>query len=151
MEIRELCYDDLQEASKVLWKSFYEAEKRNTSMSGMERFRDLVAPVSLSMNTFDGKIVLYGGFSEGKMIVVGALKEKKSILMLYVLPEYWHQGIGGKMLAFLEDNCTSGEIELNASDCAVEFYLRQGYHIIQPRREENDLIFTTMKKNKETD
>ena len=49
MEIRELGYDDLEEASEVLWKSFYEAEKKNTSMEGMELFRDLVSPVSLSV------------------------------------------------------------------------------------------------------
>ncbi|MBR4288611.1 MAG: GNAT family N-acetyltransferase [Clostridia bacterium] len=148
MEIRELFYNDLEEASEVLWKSFYAAEKKNTSMSGMEFFRDLISPVSLSMNTFDGSIVLYGAFCEGKMVSVGALKEKNTILMLYVRPEFWHQGIGGEMLTFLEEQCSPGKICLNASDCAVDFYVKRGYQVISPRKIENELIFTPMTKEK---
>ncbi len=151
MKIRKLCYDDLKEASDVLWKSFYEAEKHNSSMAGMERFRDLTSPISLSMNTYDGKIVLYGGFHQGKMVVVGALKEENCILMLYVLPAYWRRGFGNAMLLFLEKESASDTIKLNASDFAVPFYRNRGYHIIQARREENDLIFTPMEKIKETE
>ncbi len=148
MEIRELRQEDLEEASYVLWKSFYEAEKTNTSMQGMEFFRDLTSPVSLSMNSYDGSIVLYGGFSSEKLEVVGAVKEKRIILMLYVRPESWRRGYGKRMLEFLENKCISYDVYLNASDCAVEFYKKCGYRVIAPRKVEHELIFTPMQKEK---
>lgn len=146
MEIRELCWEELQAASDILWKSFYEAEKHNTSMLGMERFRDLTSPVSLSMNTYDGSIVLYGGFSDGKMVAVGALKDENKIMMLYVHPSFWRKGYGTEMLAFLEDQIDSHEIHLNASDFGIRFYEHKGYRILRKRREEEGLIFTEMVK-----
>ncbi len=148
MEIRELLYEELGEASKVLWKSFYEAEKKNCSMSGMELFRDLTSPVSLAMNTCDGKNVLYGLFLQKELIAVGLLREKKKILMLYVHPSGWHQGYGTRLLAFMEQNCDTNAIELNASDFAVPFYEKKGYVKIAPRRNEDELYVTPMKKNK---
>jgi len=151
MEIRELGYDDLEEASEVLWKSFYEAEKKNTSMEGMELFRDLVSPVSLSVNSYDGSMVLYGGFFHGKMVVVGALKDQKRVLMLYVRPEFRGSGYGKRMLRYLEEQCTSREILLNSSDPALKFYEKNGYRAAAPRKIEKELIFTPMKKEKEAE
>ena len=148
MQIRELLYEDLEEASLLLWKSFYEAEKKSCSMAGMELFRDLTSPVSLSMNTYDGKNVLYGAFVQKELVAVGLIREKKKIVMLYVHPDSWRQGYGAHLLEFMERACDSDEIVLNASDFAVPFYEKRGYVKIAPRRNENELYVTPMKKNK---
>lgn len=144
--IRKLKYEDLEAASDVLWKSFYQAEKNNHTMKGMERFRDLVSPVSLSMNTFDEKTELFGYFQNDALVGVGAIKEKKHILLLYVLKEKQGFGIGKKLLEFLEEKCTSDIITLNASDMAISFYEKFGYVKIGERRVEENLIFTPMEK-----
>ena len=144
--IRKLEYEDLKAASDVLWKSFYQAEKNNHTMKGMERFRDMTSPVSLSMNTFDGKIELFGYFQENALVGVGALKEKSHILLLYVLKEKQGQGIGKSLLDFMEEKCMGECITLNASDFAISFYEKNGYGRIGTRKIEEDLIFTPMKK-----
>ena len=126
--IRELFYEDFPFASDVLWKSFYFAEKNNHSICGMERFRDLTSPVSLSLNTFDGSILLYGAFVEEKLVAVGAIKDKNHILLLYVLPEFQKQGIGKELLAYMEDRCKKNEITLNSSDFAIDFYTLKWYY-----------------------
>ena len=144
--IHEIAYEDLKEASRVLWKSFYDAEEHNHTLAGMERFRDLVEPVSLSMNTFDGSILLYGYFEDGRLLAVGALKEKKHILMLYVLPSEQKNGIGKKLLRFLETQCDTDCISLNSSDGAIGFYQKCGYVVCGERRIEEGLISTPMKK-----
>ena len=144
--IREIEYEELGDASKVLWKSFYEAEKHNHTMEGMERFRDLTEPVSLSINSFDGSMVLYGYFRDGELLSVAALKDKKHILMLYVLPLYQKMGIGKEMLSFLESNCDSKLVTLNASDSAIAFYEHFGYEVCGERNTSEGLISTPMKK-----
>ncbi len=148
MEIREIVYEELKEASAVLWKSFYAAEKTNHSLRGMERFRDLTSPVSLSINTFDGRVQLFGLFSQGKMLGVGALKEKKHILLLYVLPECQRSGFGSALLKEMERMCLGDCITLNSSDFAVPFYEKRGYCIKASRQVEEELIFTPMEKKR---
>ena len=145
--IRELVYEDLQTASQVLWKSFYEAEKNNHTMTGMELFRDLTDPVSLSINTFQGDVVLYGFFDNDEMLAVGGLKEKKHILMLYVLPLAQGKGVGKELLAFMESICEGDQITLNSSDFAIPFYQHHGFAICGDRNENDGLISTPMVKN----
>lgn len=145
--IREIEYEELKAASDVLWKSFYHAEKNNHSMAGMECFRDMTDSVSLAMNTFDGNIVLYGCFENDLLLAVGALKEKKHVLMLYVLPEHQNRGIGKKLLQFMESECFTPCISLNASDCAIPFYEHNGYLICGKRSIAEGLISTPMKKS----
>ena len=146
--IRELVYEDLKSASQVLWKSFYEAEKNNHSMAGMELFRDLTDPVSLSINTFDGSVVLFGYFDNDVLKAVAALKDKSHILMLYVLPSEQGMGIGKKLLAFMERCCEGDVITLNSSDFAIPFYQHFGFTICGERNETDGLISTPMKKRK---
>lgn len=143
---RELNYEDLSQASDVLWKSFYFAEKNNHSLAGMERFRDLTSPVSLSINTYEGKLLLFGAFEGDAMVAVGAVKEEKHILLLYVHPEWQKKGIGAAFLAYMENRCKSKTITLNSSDGAIGFYLSQGYTICGARTVEEELIYTPMKK-----
>lgn len=148
MMIREICYEELEAASIVIWKSFYEAEKNHTSMSGMELFRDMISPVSLSMNTYQDDVQLYGAFSDERLTAVGALKDSNKILMLYVHPEVWGEGIGSMLLSFLEDRALGDEIVLNSSDFALNFYKKKGYVKSAKKRIENELCFTPMKKIK---
>ena len=146
---RELLYEDLAQASDVLWKSFYFAEKNNHSLQGMERFRDLTSPVSLSINTFDGKLQLFGAFFDEKMVAVGAIKDENHILLLYVLPEYQKRGIGAAFLAYMENRCKGKNITLNSSDYAISFYTSRGFELAGKRTVEEELIYTPMKKKKE--
>lgn len=144
--IREIQYEELSDASGVLWKSFYEAEKNNHSMKGMELFRDLTSPVSLSINTFDGSTHLFGYFEGETLLAVGALKKTNHILMLYVLPCEQKKGIGKKLLEYMEKCCEGACITVNSSDSAISFYQKYGYRVVGERNETEGLISTPMKK-----
>ncbi|MBR7165595.1 MAG: GNAT family N-acetyltransferase [Clostridia bacterium] len=147
MQIKDIGFDELSAASRVLWKSFYHAEKNTCSMEGMERFRDLTEPPSLFMNCFDGSIRLFGAYHR-ELVAVGALKGEGHILLLYVLPEYAGKGIGSKLLAYIEDKVMAERITLNASDGAVSFYEKRGYVVTAPRKVEEGLAYTPMEKEK---
>lgn len=145
--IRSLVYEDYETASRVLWQSFYHAEKNIHTLKGMETFRDLTTPVSLSISAFDGSAEYFGYFLEEKLVAVGAVKEKKYILMLYVLPEFQGQGIGRKLLEFMENYCSASIITLRSSDIALSFYRLMGYIPTGPREIVGELIGTPMKKS----
>ncbi len=148
MEIRSLEYADLERASALLWKSFYETEKHNFSLRGMEKFRDATGAVSLSMSLFRGEICLYGAFESDVLCGVGAVKGENHILLLYVLPECFHQGIGSALLSHMLARCRGARVTVNASDSAVPFYEKRGFLKVGDRREEEDFIFTPMEKTK---
>ncbi|MBE6712708.1 MAG: GNAT family N-acetyltransferase [Ruminococcaceae bacterium] len=145
--IRELVYEDFKDASLVLWKSFYDAEKNNHSLEGMELFRDLTSPVSLSINSFEGKIRFFGYFEKNILLAVGAIKDHNHILLLYVLPDSQGKGIGREILLFLESECREKRITVNSSDCGIPFYQRHGYTICGERNCSDGLITTPMEKN----
>jgi len=75
MEIRELNQEEYTAASELLWKSFYWSEKDNVSLAGMEKFRDLTSPVSLSVNAFYESWIFCGCFEERELVAVGAAVE----------------------------------------------------------------------------
>ncbi len=147
MKIKALSYEDMDNASQVLWKSFYHAEKDRYSVLGMERFRDLTSPISLSINMMDGGIHLFGAFIEEDLVAVGAVKERRHILLLYVLPEWKGQGIGSALLLCMEKYCSTSQVTLNSSDGAIGFYQKRGYRIQSSRCIEEELVFTPMIKN----
>lgn len=148
MKFRKLGENEIASASKLLWESFYETEKNNFNMRGMEKFRDLTSEISLKMNTFDDYISLYGAFEEEELLGVGAVREKKHIFLLYVKKGYYRRGIGSFLLSRLESECVTDEITVNASDCGVGFYASKGFVKIKDRTIEDDFIFTPMKKNR---
>ena len=98
------------------------------------------------MNTMDGNACLFGAFFQGDLIAVGAVKERRHILLLYVLPEWEGKGVGSALLLRMEKYCLEKKITLNSSDGAVAFYQKHGYQISAPRRVEDDMIFTPMIK-----
>lgn len=146
MIIRKIGHKDFPEASKLLWETFYFVEKNNTAIEGMETFRDLISPISLDMNTFDGTIEIFGAFENKALCGVCAVKEKKHILLLYVHKDMLGMGIGTKLLAFAEKKCISDIITLNSSDYGLNFYLSKGYKKMGNRSVKDGIIFTPMQK-----
>jgi len=146
MEIRELNQEEYTAASELLWKSFYWSEKDNVSLAGMEKFRDLTSPVSLSVNAFYESWIFCGCFEERELVAVGAAVEKTGkILMLYVHPERKKQGYGRAMLCELLGRLSGNEIVLNSSDEGVSFYRHFGFVALSERVLLDDLPVTPMK------
>lgn len=146
MKIRPLTDSDFPAASELLWKSFYAAEKDNTSLQGMETFRDLVDPISLAMSCAMNGVSMFGAYQKNDLVAVGAIKGEGHILMLYVSAFHQRQGFGTKMLLFLEAQIKADLITLNSSDQALSFYRKRGYRTVGERRCEEGILFTPMQK-----
>ena len=147
MQIREIQDDELSLASRLLWQSFYDSEKKNTSIQGMEVFRDLTDPISLAMNRVDGSFRLFGAWKCDELVGVCGVKLPSHILLLYVHPQRKKMKIGSTMLSFLLEQVIVGdEATLNSSDEAVSFYCKYGFLPCGERREEQGILYTPMKK-----
>ena len=143
--VRPLTFEELDEASRIIWKSYYRAEKDLTSLEGMTVFRDLVEPLSLKMNALDGSVLFFGAFREGIMVGVGALKEKRRVLLLYVLPEEQGRGAGSAILRALLSRADGAlPVTVNAAPGAVGFYRRFGFVPTEGQQEKDGIRFVPM-------
>lgn len=144
VRVRSLTLDDLPEASRVLWKSYYAAENGKTDLEGMTTFRDLTEPLSLQMNAYQGDVLFYGAFKGDKMIAVGALKDRRHLLLLYVLPEEQRKGTGSRLLQRLLSMATVPDPTVNAAPDALPFYERHGFVPLSPLQVKDGIRFIPM-------
>ncbi len=144
--ICEIKYEELPQASTLLWKSFYESEKMNTPLEGMELFRELTSPISLEMNRCDGSLFLVGLWEKNELCAVGALQNGERILLLYVHPDQKGKGYGKTLLKYLESKAEGEIIRIHSSDEAVSFYRHFGYRVSGPRTDRDSIIVTPMEK-----
>ncbi len=166
IHIRELEYEEYNEASRLMWLTYYRFESKGKTMEQIEAFRDSIESVSLSMNSYDGRMMLLGAFDEnGKLVGVGGIKlktyedeekdfvnEKDHITLLFTDGEYHRCGIGSSLLSKMislalsradlrkEEPC----ITVNSSDFAVSFYEKNGFVKTSERKCDRESVYTPM-------
>ena len=144
INVRKLTTGEMPEASRLLWKSYYAAENGKTDLEGMTTFRDLTAPLSLQMNAYQGDVLFYGAFEGDTLIAVGALKDRRHVLLLYVLPERQRQGVGSRVLCKLLSMADVPDVTVNAAPDAVPFYEKHGFVALSPMQTKDGIRFVPM-------
>ena len=142
--IRKLRSEELPEASRVLWTSYYAAENGKTSLEGMTTFRDLTEPLSLQMNAYQGDVLFYGAFEGETLIAVGAIKDRRHVLLLYVLPDRQRGGTGSRLLHKLLSLSAVPDVTVNAAPDAVPFYEKHGFSVLSPLQIKDGIRFVPM-------
>jgi GNAT superfamily N-acetyltransferase len=67
---------------------------------------------------------------EGKIVGFAMLNDSGHVLLLYVLPEAAHRGIGSALLAWMEEQASGlglSKLELESTVTALAFYERHGF------------------------
>ena len=138
---------DFEEASKMIFKTFYRYVLPTYTIEGVEFFRDATSALSLSMNTYDKSIVVYGCFDGEKLCGILARKGKNHILLFFSDERYVGRGVGRQLFArFLRSVDPDKPITVNASDYGVPIYSHYGFAPTGSRRTENGVTYTPMKK-----
>ena len=148
MKICDLKEEDFPAASELIWKTYYACEKDRCTMDELAAFRDLIAPMSLRWNAIDGSIRYCGAFEDGALVAVGAVRDEKHVLLLYVRHDLFGRGYGTAMLKHLIALCRGGTVTVNSSDHAVGFYRRFGFEPVGERRREDGIAVTPMRLTK---
>lgn len=145
MIIRQLEENDFEEASRMIFRTFYKYILPTYTTEGVEFFRDVTSPISFKMNTYDGSITLYGAFIDSVLVGVLAKRGTNHICLFYTHSEYMGQGIGRKLFNyFLTTVDSSLPITVNASDFGIPIYKKLGFRVKSERVEENGIVYTPM-------
>ncbi len=148
--VRKLCDGDFEEASKMIFHTFYKYILPTYTTEGVEFFRDTTSPMSFKMNTFDGSVTLYGAFSGDLLCGVIGCRGTNHICLFFTHKDYMGQGIGKKMFAhFLARTDKSNPVTVNASDYGVPIYQKLGFEVTDSRKEENGIVYTPMTYRRE--
>ena len=139
--------EDFEEASKLMFRSFYRYVLPTYTMEGVEFFRDVTSALSLSMNTYDKSIVVYGCFDGEKLCGVIARKGKNHVLLYFADERYVGRAVGRALFGrFLKTVDPEKPITVNSTDFAVPIYEHYGFVATGKRRCENGVTYTPMKK-----
>ncbi len=131
--IEELTVDDYDEDQRVAWVSA--AEDASAFAKRLGGMLTLVVQ------------------RDGEYLGFAALKDNKTIDMLYVHPYHAGEGVGTALIEALEKIAVArgaDKIETEASDTAVPFFERLGYEAVQRNsvpRDDQWLANTTMRKS----
>ena len=144
---RVLKDEDFEEASHMMFRTFYRYVLPTYSEEGVRFFRDATSALSLSMNTFDKSIVVYGCFDGEKLCGVLARKGKNHILLYFADERYVGRGVGRQLFQrFLKSVDPEKPITVNSTDFAVPIYKHYGFVPTGHRRMEEGVTYTPMKR-----
>ena len=144
---RVLDDSDFEEASRMMFRTFYRHVLPTYTEEGVEFFRDATSALSLSMNTYDKSIVVYGCFDGDKLCGVIARKGKNHILLYFADERYVGRGVGRILFQrFLRTVDPEKPITVNSTDYAVPIYSHYGFVPTGKRRIEGGVTYTPMKR-----
>ena len=146
--IEKLDIDMMPEASRLIWKSFYRAEKDNFSLEGMELFRDMTQPPVLQLEILKGTTHFWGRFENGELIGVLALR-KNRIVLLFVREDSQRRGIGTELVRFAAGICQGELLTVDSSPSSVEFYKKLGFVPSGPLSGKGNIISMPMQARRE--
>ncbi len=144
--IRKLEDADFEEASRMIFHTFYKYILPTYTTEGVEFFRDTTSPMSFKMNTFDGSVTLYGAFLENTLVGVIGKRGTNHICLFFTHKDYMGKGIGKKLFNyFLSTTKKEIPVTVNASDFGIPIYKKLGFIKAGERKEENGTVYTHMK------
>ncbi len=144
--IRKLEDADFEEASRMIFHTFYKYILPTYTTEGIEFFRDTTSAMSFRMNTFDGSVTLYGAYYEETLVGVIGKRGTNHICLFFTHKDYMGRGIGKRLFShFLSTTKKDVPVTVNASDFGIPIYERLGFKKDGERKEENGTVYTPMK------
>ncbi len=145
IKIRKLGDGDFEEASRMIFFTFYKYIMPTYTTEGIEFFRDTMSPLSFKMNTYDGSITIYGAFDGEALCGVIGCRGKNHICMFFTHRDYMGRGIGRRLFDyFLAQADADKPVTVNASDYGIPIYHKLGFVENDTRKEEHGMVYTPM-------
>ncbi len=142
MEIKKII-DDLQinNAIKLIWKTFLQFEAPDYSVEGIQSFRDFIEDKEIIQT-----VEFWGAYDNKELKgVIATNDNRKHICCFFVKAQYHRQGIGKKLWEYLCKNSHSKIITVNSSPYAVPFYHKLGFIDTDIEQLSNGIKYTPMR------
>ena len=146
-EIRPLMESEWDMAMQLAWDTFLIYEAPEYTKDGIKNFQDFIRDPRLREMFKKGDFQAAGAISENT--VIGILGTRRQhISLLFVEPQYHHQGIATALLKSYF-NAAKGQgiyrMTVNASPYAVPFYKKLGFKNISGEIRKDGIRYTPMR------
>ena len=130
MLVRKAEKDEWEEAMALAWRVFQKFDAKDYTEEGIESFLNFISDNGLYKMFLSNEYKLFVAESGGKIVGVSSLRMRNHISLLFVEPQYHHQGIATALLKeVFKHTRTKGmfKMTVNSSPYAVQFYHKLGF------------------------
>lgn len=149
-EIRWARESDWSPAMKMIWQTFLRFDSIDYTKEGIKNFFSFITDDDLYTAFLNGTYLLMVAVEGDNIIGAGSLRSGNRLSLLFVEEGHHRQGIGSEILNRLCDYLQreAGEhcISVMAAPYAVEFYKKEGFHIVKPEEKISGIRVTAMEK-----
>lgn len=147
--VRPIRRKEWEMAMQLAWDTFLVYEAPEYEALGVKNFHDFVKGRELKQLFILGGYTAYGAFSDDGIIVgVIGVRKENHVSLLFVEPQYHHQGIASALLEkVMTDTRKKGinEMTVNSSPYAVQFYHKIGFTDLDKEICADGIRYTPMK------
>ena len=122
MDIRPILNKEQSEAMDLVWKVFSETEMLGYSKEAINAFRAF-----LHNENQIKQLMIYGAFTDQKLIGVLAIRNQKQIGLFFITKEYQKKGIGRALFDYWLSKSKVDTVTVNSALFSVDFYRRLGF------------------------
>lgn len=147
-EIRPIKRNEWDMAMQLAWDTFLIYEAPVYEPLGVKNFHEFVKGKELHQLFLLGEYSVYGAFSYNIIVGVLGIRKKNHVSLLFVEPQYHHQGIATALLkSIFKEKIRDGirEMTVNSSPYAVQFYHKLGFIDMDKEICADGIRFTPMK------
>lgn len=147
--IRRATLDDLPALGDLAWAAFEAKVMAFTSNEGAVEYRHFCATEAMAARLAEGNAFWLGEI-DGELRVMAETREAAHLVMLFVAPDVFGQGLGRRMLEYVfaaeqRAHKTSRDWTVSSSPNAVGFYVAMGFAPTGPEQIKNGLRFLPMR------
>jgi len=129
-----------EDAMGLAWRVFLKFEADEYGREGTDNFLDFIAGQQLFEMFLNGDYVVALAFVGKELTGVGTMRAGSHISLLFVDERYHREGIGTRLLEFLQEGTSDNRITVNSSPYGVEFYKSLGFVPTADKMQEADGI-----------
>lgn len=146
--IREIDYVEIYNAFTLIWNTFSEFVAPDYSPEGINTFRrEYIESKEFKERFKNGTQIMYGAYSNEKLLGVISVSDKGNISCLFVNKEYHRRGIASMLFRHIVSILKEKHIEtiaLKASSYALPFYHAIGFKDLDKQQDYNGILYTPM-------
>lgn len=131
-QIRQIGPEEMQEALALAWEVFAAQMAPQCTPEGIDEFWNALDHEYMLHRMGDGVIKLWAAFDGQRMVGMCALKDMRSIQLLFIEPDYQYQGAGTSLLKKALIDCRQADssvsrITVEALGDSVGFFQTLGF------------------------
>ncbi|MGL6108028.1 GNAT family N-acetyltransferase [Romboutsia sp.] len=146
--IKDIDFDDIEEALELVKNVFMEFDAPDYSKEGVDEFIVQIIESKEFINKFKtGEQIMIGAFYNNKIIGVLAISIRNHLSLVFVDKEYHRKGIATKLFNEILSRLklkNIDKIRLNSSPYAIQFYKKIGFIATDIEQIKNGIRYTPM-------